>query len=208
MQVGMQVPGNVGVCRGFRLVRTTRGRKLAYCATKRNPLPVCWCRAESRRRGANRPVRCSCPVRVASLDSGCRLGCKPGLVWDARDASVKRSTLKNGRGFAASPAQREKARTQPCIVTGARSDEGALIDPAHLCARAQGGCDAPECVLPLRRDVHNAFDQGRFDLLPYLIAQGRVTELQHALGHYRGDLISLLQRTTGTRWAPEREAAA
>ena len=106
---------------------------------------------------------------------------------------------------AASVAQRDKA--QVCIVTGVRKDEGWTIDAAHLCARARGGCDDPLCVVGLRREIHRAFDQGRFDLLPYLIAHRMTAELCHALEHYDGDLLGLLQRLTGERFVPERGPA-
>lgn len=115
----------------------------------------------------------------------------------------RRSTLSRGRGFSASKAQQEKARNEPCVVTQQEALYGAVIDPAHLCARAQGGCNSALCVVPLRRDLHERLDDpgDPFDLLPYL-AERRVPELQHALGHYKGDLIALLQRLTGQRYAP------
>lgn len=111
---------------------------------------------------------------------------------------MRRSPIKRGTGFAASRAQREKARREPCIVTGSEALEGAVIDPAHLCARARGGCNDALCVVPLRRDLHREFDLGDVDLLPYLVKR-RVPELAHALEHYDGDLIGLLQRLTGSR---------
>ena len=49
----------------------------------------------------------------------------------------------------ASKAQRAKVRDRPCIVCGA-SD----CDPAHVVSRAQGGCDHPDCVVPLYRRCH------------------------------------------------------
>lgn len=115
---------------------------------------------------------------------------------------MKRTALKPGRGFAASPAQREKVRSEPCIVTGFTVEDGAIIDPAHLCARAQGGCDDPLCIVPLVRHIHRPFDDGEFDLLPYLVKH-RVPELQHALGHYEGNILGLLQRLTGERFVPQ-----
>jgi hypothetical protein len=104
----------------------------------------------------------------------------------------------------ASDSQRLKARSEPCVVTGARADEGATVDAAHLWARGRGGCSDPLCTVPLDRSVHALFDQGKFDLLPHLLP-GRVPELQHALGpgHANGDLLGLLHRLTGVRWAPE-----
>lgn len=123
-----------------------------------------------------------------------------------RKSGLKRSQgLKKGRGFSASPAQRAKVKDMPCIATGFDSHE-AIVDPAHLTARAQGGCDDPLCVVPLVRVVHDSFDRRGFDLLPHLIADKRVAEMCHALEHYEGNLIGLLERLTGERWVPASEA--
>jgi hypothetical protein len=112
---------------------------------------------------------------------------------------------KRKRSLGASTAQvAKRRRLGACIVTGAT--EG--IDSAHLWDRSLGGCDSKHCVVPLRRDIHEAYDRHEFDLLPYLIAHGCVTELQHALAHTNGDLIGLLNRLTGDRYVPERSAAA
>jgi hypothetical protein len=114
----------------------------------------------------------------------------------------RKSAMKRGRGFAASPAQQRKAQEEPCIVTAYHAAQSYVVDPAHLCAKAQGGCDDPLCVVPLWRPTHRQFDDGEFDLLPYLVKH-RVPELQHALGHYDGDLIGLLNRLTGESFVPE-----
>lgn len=116
----------------------------------------------------------------------------------------KRRRFNRAGNLGASAAQRRKTRDGACIVTGAT--EG--IDSAHLWDRSLGGCDDPLCTVPLRRDVHEAYDRHEFDLLPHLIAHGRVAELQHALGHARGDLIGLLNRLTGEQWHPEPKRAA
>lgn len=113
----------------------------------------------------------------------------------------RKSTPRRTASFAASPAQREKAHSEPCIVTGMSFDAGANVDPAHLTARAQGGCDDSLCIVPLLRPLHREFDDGKLDLLPYLVKH-RVPELQHALGHYEGNLLGLLQRLTGHRFVP------
>jgi hypothetical protein len=73
-----------------------------------------------------------------------------------------------------------------------------------------GGCDDADCTVPLTRAEHRAFDAGELDLLPFLVPF-HVAELAHALGHFRGDIIALLERLTGVRWIPvgdEREKAA
>ena len=137
-----------------------------------------------------------------------------------RKAELKRSSpLRSGSGLnrkpmkrsgftPASKEQREKVKGLPCMRCGA---DGAgmvtgPIDPAHVCARAHGGCDDALCVVPLCRRCHREFDQGQLDLLPHLVFWC-VPEIQHALGHYNGDLIALLQRLTGVRYVPESEAA-
>lgn len=122
-------------------------------------------------------------------------------------ADMRKSSLKRGRGFAASPAQREKAREEPCVVTGEETLYGATIDPMHLWPRSRGGCDDPLCTVPGRRDIHDLFDEGKFDLLPYLVKR-RLPELHHALDHANGDLCALLHRLTGKRpYVDERRAA-
>lgn len=113
------------------------------------------------------------------------------------------STLRRDRSISpASPAQRRKARDEPCVVTGT-TREFNVVDPAHLWAAGRGGCKDPLCVVPLVREVHHRFDNGDFDLLPYLVRR-RVPELQHALEHAEGDLLGLLHRLTGERFAPVR----
>jgi hypothetical protein len=104
--------------------------------------------------------------------------------------------------------QRAKAMDATCPVTG-RDRYEATIDPAHLWPRSKGGCDHPLCVIGLERSVHTAFDDGDFDLLPYLRPSGDLRrflpEILHALDHADGDLIGLLQRLTNQRYEPVRE---
>lgn len=104
----------------------------------------------------------------------------------------------------ASSEQRAKRQAGVSIVSG----ESRGLDSAHLCPRGLGGCDDPDCTVPLTRAEHRAFDAGELDLLPYLVP-AYVDEMAHALRHYRGDLPALLERLTGTRWRPadERHAA-
>lgn len=98
----------------------------------------------------------------------------------------------------ASVAQRAKVKGRGSIVSAERP-----CDPAHLWPRSRGGCDHPDCVVALTRAEHRAFDDGQLDLLPYLIAQGAWLEMAHMIGAHRADPISMLQRLTGERWAPE-----
>lgn len=100
----------------------------------------------------------------------------------------------------ASPKQRAKIAEEVSIVSGR---EGC--DPAHLWARGAGGCDHPDCVVPLTREEHRAYDDGKLDILPFLIRDGRIPELQHALEHANGSLTRLLHRVTGERHWPESE---
>lgn len=69
---------------------------------------------------------------------------------------------KKGRGFAASPAQRNKVREESCLIC-ARSP----VDPAHLIARARGAGDDPREVIPLCRPHHAEYDTGKLSLLEY-----------------------------------------
>jgi hypothetical protein len=66
--------------------------------------------------------------------------------------------------------------------------------------RSLGGCDEPDCVVPLCRPHHRAYDRGGLDLLPHLEPRHRA-ELAHALEHL--PLIGVLRRVTGRRWAPQ-----
>ncbi len=112
---------------------------------------------------------------------------------------VTRAPRKRARAISpASMDQRAKRDTQPSIVSGATTG----LDPAHLCARGQGGCDDPLCTVSLTRAEHRAFDAGELDLLPHLLKAGCVDEIAHAVHHYEGRLPALLARLTGTRWAP------
>lgn len=102
---------------------------------------------------------------------------------------------------AASEEQRRKVAGRGCLVCG-RSNG---VDPAHLVPRSRGGCDHPDCVVPLCRRCHRAFDDGRLDLLPYVEPRHRI-ELAHALSHLA--LLELLERLTAERWAPVAAEAA
>lgn len=105
----------------------------------------------------------------------------------------------------ASREQAAKRAAGASIISG----KTAGLDAAHICPRDLGGCSHELCVVPLTRAEHRAFDDGELDLLPYLVPL-HTAEIAHALGHYRGDLIALLERLTGRRWVPvsdDREAA-
>jgi hypothetical protein len=72
----------------------------------------------------------------------------------------------------------------------------ARVDPAHLIPRSLGGCDEPDCVIPLCRKHHRAYDRGELDLLRYLEPRWR-PELAHAVAHL--GIVGSLRRITGTR---------
>jgi hypothetical protein len=80
--------------------------------------------------------------------------------------------------FGASEAQREKIVGGACVVC--LQTKG--ITPAHLAPRSLGGCDHPDCVVPLCWTHHRAYDTGRLELLPHLEPQWRA-EVAHAVSH-------------------------
>ena len=110
---------------------------------------------------------------------------------------VPRTQLRRVPISSASEEQRAKLAGERCIVCGERP-----VDPAHLVPRSMGGCDEPDCVVPLCRAHHRRYDRGQLDLLPYLEPRLRA-ELQHGLGHL--GLLGLLRRISGGRWAPIAE---
>jgi predicted restriction endonuclease len=112
------------------------------------------------------------------------------------DLEDVRGRMKRG-GMTASLAQRAKVKGQPCIVCH-RTLGDTIIDPAHLAARNQGGCDSEDCVVALCRFHHRAFDAGNLDLLPFLEPHHRA-ELAHALQHL--GLVGIYRRVTNERLA-------
>jgi integrase len=102
---------------------------------------------------------------------------------------MKQTPLRQGTGFAASPAQREAVAGHRCIVCGA---EG--VDPAHVVSRALGGCDEAACVVPLCRRCHGAYDEHRLNLLPHLEPDWR-EQLAHAVAHV--GVVGALRRIAG-----------
>jgi hypothetical protein len=80
--------------------------------------------------------------------------------------------------FAASAAQRKKIVGSACVVC--QQTKG--ITPAHLAPRTHGGCDEPDCVVPLCWLHHRAYDTGRLALLAHLEPHWRA-EVAHAVTH-------------------------
>lgn len=123
----------------------------------------------------------------------------------ASPGNGRNSTLKAGKGFAASPAQRAKVAVQVCAVIECGIEH---CDPAHLAPRAMGrGCGDPACVIALCRHHHEQFDHGALDLLPHLAGRGFQVELAHMQSHY-DDPLSVVIRLSGHRWVPDTERTA
>src|SRR5687767_11506259 len=94
-------------------------------------------------------------------------------------AVPNRSGSARARGpMQASDAQRAKVVGGACVVC--LQTKG--LTPAHLAPRSLGGCDDPNCVVPLCWMHHRAYDTGRLELLPYLEPRWR-TEIAHAVLH-------------------------
>jgi len=136
---------------------------------------------------------------------------------DAKAGRRRRSTLKRGRSFAASDAQRGKVRLMPCLGCG-RGDEGfgfqqeTFVDPAHLWPRGKGGCDSPDCVIPLCRSCHDLFDRGELDLLSKLSdSEAWSVEQAHPILCHGVSVVELVRRLAGNSrelvWV-EREAVS
>ena len=93
--------------------------------------------------------------------------------------------------MAASDAQRAKIVGSACVVC--LQTKG--LTPAHLAPRSLGGCDHPDCVVPLCWMHHRAYDTGRLELLPHLEPRWRA-EIAHAVLHL--GLIGAMRRLRRT----------
>jgi hypothetical protein len=117
---------------------------------------------------------------------------RPGRGLRRRTPLRRHASSGRPAHLSAAPAQRAKVAGRPCLVCGSV----ARVDPAHLIPRSLGGCDEPDCVVPLCRAHHRAYDTGELDLLPFLEPRWRA-ELAHAVEHV--GLLSALRRITGQR---------
>jgi hypothetical protein len=126
------------------------------------------------------PARRTPPPRTTPL--------RPG-PWRKATADVQ--TEQERPPFGAAETQRHKIVGSACIVC--LQTKG--ITPAHLAPRSLGGCDHPDCVVPLCWMHHRAYDTGRLELLPYLEPRWRV-EIAHAVLHL--GLLGAYRRLT--RW--------
>lgn len=146
-----------------------------------------------------------CPEHNVPLKTGMQAKPRKPLrrVSEKREAQVRHqgSTLKRGRGFAASRVQRNKVRDMSCVCCGLDRYE-ATIDPAHLWDRGRGGCDHILCVVALCRRCHDLYDNHGLDLLPRLLACGLYEEIAHPIRAHGVSLTTLLERVTNRRWVP------
>jgi hypothetical protein len=104
------------------------------------------------------------------------------------------STLKRSSAPETSPAQRKKVRGRPCAGCGREGH----VDPAHVWPRAHGGCLHPDCVIPLCRTCHRAFDQGELDLLSrFADSEGWAVEQARPILKHGVGLVELVRRLSG-----------
>jgi hypothetical protein len=132
-----------------------------------------------------------------------------GRVSSAR--SLERSARRNGKrpgaGFTpASPAQRAKAAAERfCWGCGRERSDWLVLDPAHFCSRAKGGCDHADCVVVLCRagdgsGCHRSWDDGDLDLLRVCSRDYErrwAAECSHAATHLTP--VQVVERLAGAR---------
>lgn len=156
-------------------------------------------------------------IRIAQ-PCGCRqetfmgqkreLRCEHGGVFEKPQSKARRgSTLKQGRGFGASPAQQAKVRDRACLVCG-RVRHEAFIHAAHLYPRSRAGCKCPDGVVPLCAECHDLYDDPHrtLDLLPALVAHGYQVEMAHAFLEHGASWREMLDLVTGHAWHPIAKA--
>lgn len=169
------------------------------------------CGTTDNRPGLNlTPEQCACDCGGTMVQPWKLKPRKPlRRVSEKRQGETRRrgSTLKRGRGFAASPAQQAKIRDLACIVCG-RDRHEAKIEAAHVYPRRLASCDCAEGVVALCHEDHRAFDEGKLDLLPALIAHGYRAEVAHAFLEHDAPFAEVLKQVTGVSWKPVAEAAA
>ena len=113
-----------------------------------------------------------------------------------------KGSVKRGPVSEASAPQRAAVRDRGCVVCGRRP-----VDPAHLVPRGLADDDGgdPRAIVPLCREHHRAYDEGRLSLLEHLEPDCR-QQLAYAVE--RHGLIRTLHRVTNQRWAPATKEAA
>lgn len=134
--------------------------------------------------------------------------CSHGNLFVRQKAKSGRpgSSLSQGKGFAASQAQRDKVEGLACIGCGREESDTLAIDPAHVWPRGKGGCDHPDCVIPLCRFVfdgsgcHRSFDNGELDLLPKLAdSEAWQVEQAHPILCHGVSVVELVRRLSGNQ---------
>jgi hypothetical protein len=164
---------------------------------------------------------CGCSKEIGMSKARTAQVCEHGNVYryvkalGSKPASPTkpRKPLKRGRGFAVDPKQRDKVAGLPCVgcsrdpdvdVGDGTTAEYFAVDPAHLWPRGMGGCDHPDCVIPLCRTCHRKLDDPSevFDLLSKLVDRGYWAELAHPTAVHDVSPLTLLRRLTGEDWAP------
>lgn len=114
-----------------------------------------------------------------------------GAFTMERAATGGRSTRN---GLTASVSQRAKVRDLDCLVCHQRP-----VDPAHLIPRSLGGCDHRECVIPLCRACHDAYDLGDLDISRF-VWPAYDRECLHAITQHMGP-FRFVKHVTGQRSA-------
>lgn len=122
-------------------------------------------------------------------------------VSEGKQKAGKRNGLKQGKGFAASKAQRDKVRDLRCIVTGLDRFE-TTIHPMHAWDRSRGGCDHPLCVVPGSAEIHRLYDEKKLDILPALVTNGYFAEMAHVIEAHEVSPTRLIERLTCSEWKP------
>ena len=162
--------------------------------------------AKSRARGSTVASRGNGSARKPSRKTHIKIPSVEGELGYPQDLIDKyKSSKRRSRPVsAASPAQRRKVAAMDCVVCGRGRTASMPLDPAHLWPVGRGGCSDPDCVVALCRVHHRAFDDGVLSILEHLEPDHR-REIAHAVEH--GGLLSALQRLTGERFVPAKEAA-
>lgn len=97
-------------------------------------------------------------------------------------------------------------RLLPCLACGHGDDgfgfeEETGVDPAHLWPRGKGGCDSPDCVIPLCRGCHRAFDNGELNLLERLAgSEAWAVEQAHPILEHGVGVVELARRLGGNNF--------
>jgi hypothetical protein len=104
-----------------------------------------------------------------------------------------------------------------CVICGAGASSYVAIDPSHLTPRRRGGCDHPDCVLPMCRHLgdpsgcHELYERGELDLLSIVISESWPayrSEVQHVLEHLTP--VEMVEQLAGarTQWSDMSGGAA